>query len=59
MIAPELLRVLKQYVPYISAVILVIVVYAMPKGLAGLPELVSSWYADLKKNKKTINARSN
>jgi branched-chain amino acid transport system permease protein len=54
MIAPELLRVLKQYVPYISAAILVIVVYVMPKGLAGLPELIRGLISDRRKTEKPI-----
>ena len=41
-IVPELLRGLKEYVPYISAVILLIVVFVMPEGLVGLPKLVRS-----------------
>jgi branched-chain amino acid transport system permease protein len=51
LIAPELLRVLKQYVPYVSAFILLLVVYIMPKGLAGLPELVKNLYERLKERK--------
>jgi branched-chain amino acid transport system permease protein len=37
---PELLRGLKLYSPYISACILLIVVYLMPGGLASLPQLL-------------------
>jgi branched-chain amino acid transport system permease protein len=43
-VVPELFRVLKQFAPYISAVILLIVVYAMPEGLVGLPKFIRSWY---------------
>ncbi len=39
-IVPELARGLKQYVPYISAVILLVVVYVMPQGLMGLPGII-------------------
>jgi len=39
-LAPEAARGLKQYVPYISAGILLIVVYGMPQGLIGLPGMV-------------------
>ncbi len=39
-IMPELARELKQFVPYISAVILLIVVYGMPQGLIGLPQMI-------------------
>jgi branched-chain amino acid transport system permease protein len=42
-LVPELLRGLKAYVPYISAAILLIVVFVMPDGLVGLPQLVRSW----------------
>ena len=35
---PELFRDLKMYAPFISSAILVIVVYLMPKGIAGLPK---------------------
>jgi branched-chain amino acid transport system permease protein len=54
MIAPELLRGLQQYVPYISAIILLAVVYLMPKGLAGLPELVRNLISDREKVKKPV-----
>jgi branched-chain amino acid transport system permease protein len=37
---PEFLRGLKMYSPYISACILLIVVYLMPGGLASLPQLL-------------------
>lgn len=39
-IVPEAARGLKQYTPYISAVILLIVVYAMPEGLIGIPGMI-------------------
>jgi hypothetical protein len=35
---------LKTYSPFISAVILLIVVYFIPQGLMGLPQLIRSWY---------------
>ncbi|MBN2062049.1 MAG: branched-chain amino acid ABC transporter permease [Deltaproteobacteria bacterium] len=41
-IVPELSRGMKGYVPYISAVILLIVVFFMPEGLVGLPKLIRS-----------------
>ena len=49
---PELMRGLKQFVPYISAGILLIVVFAMPQGLVGLPQLVRSWFTERRKRKK-------
>jgi branched-chain amino acid transport system permease protein len=39
-IVPELFRGLKGYVPYISAAILLIVVFVMPEGLVRLPKLI-------------------
>jgi branched-chain amino acid transport system permease protein len=40
---PELFRDLKMYAPFISAVILGIVVYLMPQGVAGLLKVVIPW----------------
>lgn len=54
LIAPELLRTLKQYVPYVSAAILLVVVYIMPSGLAGLPAITRNIYAHIK-GKGTLN----
>jgi branched-chain amino acid transport system permease protein len=51
-IVPELFRELKQFAPYISAVILLIVVYAMPQGLVGLPHLIRSWYLGRRKGER-------
>jgi branched-chain amino acid transport system permease protein len=53
-IVPELFRQLKQFVPYISALILLIVVYAMPRGLISLPQLVRSWYRERRKGEKVV-----
>jgi branched-chain amino acid transport system permease protein len=44
MILPELFRELRAFVPYVTAAILFIVVFAMPQGLVGLPGLVRSWH---------------
>jgi len=44
-LAPEAARGLKQYVPYISAGILLIVVYGMPQGLIGLPGMIKGLFA--------------
>ena len=55
-IVPELFRELKQFVPYISAVILLIVVYAMPQGLAGIPQLIKSWYVGVRGGKSVVHA---
>lgn len=45
MLIPELIRGLKEFVPYLSAAILFVVVFGMPQGLVGLPQLVKSWVA--------------
>lgn len=42
-IVPELLRALKEFVPYLFAAILIIVIFVTPQGLAGLPAQVGSW----------------
>lgn len=56
MTVPELLRGLREYVPYISATILLIVVYLMPKGVAGLIQSFLSWLTVYRKNRRTSNA---
>lgn len=53
---PEFARDLKEYSPYISAGILLIVVYLMPRGLVSLPKLVMLWYSERKKGKKIAHA---
>jgi ABC-type branched-subunit amino acid transport system permease subunit len=55
-VVPEIFRELKQYAPYISAVILLIVVYAMPEGLVGLPQVVRSWYIRHRKGERIAHA---
>jgi branched-chain amino acid transport system permease protein len=40
-IIPEVFRHLKEYVPFIFAGILVVVLFLMPQGLAGLPDQIS------------------
>ncbi len=50
---PEFFRGLKMYSPYISAAILIIVVYLMPGGLASLPRMFKSWHQG-RKGKKEI-----
>jgi branched-chain amino acid transport system permease protein len=41
-VVPEVFRDLKVYVPYVSAGILLLVVYLMPQGLISLPGIVAS-----------------
>jgi branched-chain amino acid transport system permease protein len=52
---PEFFRDLKIYVPFISAVILGIVVYLMPQGLVSLPQLVRSRYLERRKGKRVAH----
>jgi branched-chain amino acid transport system permease protein len=49
---PEFSRDLKMYSPFISAVLLGIVVYLMPQGLVSLPRLARSWYLERRKKKR-------
>ena len=55
-IFPEFFRGLKSYSPYIYAGILIIVVYLMPQGLVGLPQLMKSWYIGHRKGKRVAHA---
>jgi ABC-type branched-subunit amino acid transport system permease subunit len=48
-LTPEFLRDLKIYSPFVSAAILLIVVYLMPRGLVSLPQIISSWYIGRRK----------
>jgi branched-chain amino acid transport system permease protein len=43
-IFPEIFRHLREYVPYIFAGILVVVLFLMPNGLAGLPDQIKQWW---------------
>jgi branched-chain amino acid transport system permease protein len=49
MIVPELFRELKVFVPYITATILFIVIFVMPQGLVGIPQMMRSWYMGRRK----------
>jgi len=51
-IVPEFFRGLKEFVPYIFAGIMLIVIFVMPQGLAGLPEQVKSWMTKLRGGKE-------
>ena len=57
-IFPEFFRDLKSYSPYISAGILIIIVYLMPKGLVGLPQIIKSWFSESMKNKRRVTHAS-
>jgi branched-chain amino acid transport system permease protein len=56
MTVPELLRGFREYVPYISAAIVLLVVYLMPKGVTGLVKSLISWLAELWKKRRANNA---
>ncbi len=53
---PEFFRGLKIYVPFISAAILILVVYLMPQGLVGLYQLLRSRYTERRKGKGMAHA---
>ena len=55
-IVPELFRELKAFVPFISAAMLLIVVFAMPQGLVGLPQLIRSWFMKRRKGERVVHA---
>lgn len=43
MIIPEVFRGLREYVPFLFAAILLLVLFFMPRGLAGLPQQIGAW----------------
>jgi branched-chain amino acid transport system permease protein len=53
---PEFARGLKEYSPYLSAGLLLIVVYLMPRGLVSLPGLVRDWSSGRRKGEKVARA---
>jgi branched-chain amino acid transport system permease protein len=53
---PEFFRDLKMFSPFISAGLLVIVVYLMPKGLVSIPDIIKSWFTEHRKNKRISHA---
>jgi branched-chain amino acid transport system permease protein len=53
---PEFSRDLKIYSPFISASILLIVVFLMPKGLVSLPGIIKSAFTERKKEKRVPHA---
>ena len=55
-LVPELFRSLKMYSPYITAGILLIVVYLMPGGLVSLPQLIRLWYIERRAGKRVTHA---
>ena len=55
LLIPEFFRDLKLYLPYLSAGILLFVVYLFPKGLVSLPDQVRSWYSQRLQKKEANN----
>ncbi len=51
-LAPEIFREAKEYVPFISAGILLIVIFVIPEGIVGLPMLVRSLF--IKRSKRKV-----
>ncbi len=54
-IIPELFRSLREYVPFIFAGILLVVLFLMPQGLAGLPSQFKHWY-DRRARSKSVSS---
>jgi branched-chain amino acid transport system permease protein len=55
-IIPELFRVLKQFAPYLFVGILLIVIFAMPEGLAGLHKQIKSALAKRREDRCITHA---
>ena len=55
-IIPELFRMLKGFVPFIFAAIMILVIFVMPQGLAGLPGQIGSWVEGLRQRKGSAHA---
>jgi branched-chain amino acid transport system permease protein len=53
---PEFFRDLSMYSPFVSAGLLAIVVYLMPKGLVSLPEIIRSWFTERRRDKRMSHA---
>lgn len=48
---PTIFRDLKEYVPFIYAAILIIVLFLMPQGLVGLPNQIRNWIKKIRSDK--------
>jgi len=55
-LVPEFARDLKIYSPFVSAGILLIVVYLMPQGLVSLPQLIRSRFIERRKGERVAHA---
>jgi branched-chain amino acid transport system permease protein len=53
---PEFARELKEYVPFISAILMIIVIFIMPQGLVSLPQIIKSWFLARRKGERTAHA---
>jgi branched-chain amino acid transport system permease protein len=56
MLISEFSRDLRIFAPYLSAILLVIVVYLMPKGLVSIPRLIRSAFTERRKGKSVTHA---
>ena len=54
LIIPEIFRHLKEYVPFIFAGILLLVLFLMPQGLAGLPNQIKRWREEHPRKAKKV-----
>ncbi len=59
MIVPEFFRGLKEYTPLILGAIMVIVVFLMPQGIAGLFDQIKAKYGEVRNRKVPENAAGN
>ena len=48
---PQFARDLKEFTPYLSALLLLIVLFLMPRGLVSLPSIIYSWFLKHRKEK--------
>ena len=55
MIIPELFRMLKGFVPYLFAGIMILVIFVMPQGLVGLPGQIGSIVKGIRESKGFTN----
>jgi branched-chain amino acid transport system permease protein len=56
---PEFARGMKEYSPFLSVFLLLIVVSLLPRGLVSLPSLVISWYSERKRAKRIARVADN
>jgi branched-chain amino acid transport system permease protein len=56
---PEVARPLKQFMPFIYAVVLMLIIFFMPEGLIGLPRRIKSAGRLFKKSRKEMEGEGN